>query len=173
MATKSAKVKNLPANLKKKNTALEVRRAYNKSYPADTSTQIETRWEELDGIYQEAAKGIVTTLSSTNDLINIPNLIDYVENPSEFKVAVNGFKRDIDNFTNRLIAIKKLHEGKHGVIKDENELANSYSIYGEYVQFFEEFKAVTFQTVLSITESAMAAINKMQQVQKETTPVTE
>lgn len=126
----------------------------------------ESKWEELENIYLTAANSIVTTLKSVSDLANFPGLNAYLDNPNEFNIALAGFNRDINMFTDKLVAIHNLHSHLTGNITGPDEVAKSYAIYGEYTTFFEEFKALTFQTVLSITESASSAMQKMQAIQR-------
>lgn len=129
------------------------------------SKEPQSNWEELEHIYISAANGIVATLRSVHDLVNFPGIHAHLENPIEFKVALDGFNRDMNMFTDKLVAIRNLHNNLRGPITGPDEVAKSFAIYGEYTQFFEEFKALTFQTVLSITESASTAIQKLKSMQ--------
>ena len=121
----------------------------------------ETNWGELENIYLTAAHGIVSTMQPVLELANFPGMTNYLENPIEFKVALDGFNRDMNMFTDKLVAIHNLHAHLKGPVSGPDEVAKSFAIYGEYAQFFEEFKSLTFQTVLSITEAASTAIQKM------------
>lgn len=125
----------------------------------------DTNWEELENIYLTAAHGIVSTMQPVLELANFPGMTHYLENPIEFKVALDGFNRDMNMFTDKLVAIHNLHAHLKGSIVGPDQVAKSFAIYGEYTQFFEEFKSLTFQTVLSITEAASTAIQKMKTAQ--------
>jgi len=140
-----------------KTTAAAISDTYRGTAPRQDLSQ---SWSELEDLYQKCATGIYETLSSVTELVNYPNLMNYVTNPSEFRVAVDGFKRDIDLFTNQLIAIHAMHSQRSGNITTEDELAAAFSIYGLYTEFFDNFKSLSFQTVLSITDMAMEAINR-------------
>lgn len=155
-----------------KKTALENRNKQVNNHMR--SLQPESNWSELEHIYTTAAMGIVNTLRSVSDLANFPGLGKYLDNPVEFQIALSGFHRDMNMFTDKLLAIHNLHSSLSGNIVGPDEVAKSYAIYGEYTSFFEEFKSLTFQTVLSITEAASSAIQKMQAEEaKNKTPLVE
>lgn len=148
---------------KAKRTAVAVNQTYKDTAPVHDFQQ---SWEELEALYNDCARGVYETFHATAELVNTPDLIKYIENPSEFRIMVEGFKRDIDNFTNELVKIHAMHKDRHGEVTSEADLAKAFNIYGLYSQFFDNFKALTFQTILAITDSATAAINKMKQEQQ-------
>lgn len=125
-----------------------------------TNTPTGANWAELEGIYQEAALGVYKTTTQIEELLAFPGLNEHLENKAEFDIVINGFKRDIYAFTDRLVKIHEKHQDRIGSIRGDDNMVKSLDIYGEYAQFFEEFKSVMFQTVLTITEAATYAIDK-------------
>ena len=75
--------------------------------------------------------------------------------PKDAKVieTINGVVRDLDVFTNQLVDLHKLHEGKTGIINDPDELALCISIFNQYSGFSDRFRSVIFPVVITITEA--------------------
>lgn len=147
--------------IKPKKLASHVNKLYGK--PQTHFEAPKQRWEDMEAIYQESAKGIVETAINVNSVINMPGVRENVPDPSELKVAIKGLTRDLETFTATLTKIHDTHKGKTGVITNPHEHAQCLATFDEYINFATQFKAVTLPTVLTIMDqvgSAAVALNK-------------
>ena len=149
--------------VKKKQIAGAINQTFKGSAPPVNNEQ---NWDELEDMYQTCAQALCGTLESVKDLVNNPAVIKNVPNPGEFKVAVDGLVQDVNTFTDHLVNIHSQHIGKTGKIMTNDEVATSFGIYGQYSEFFEKYKALTFQTVTSILEMSGEAIAAEQEKNK-------
>lgn len=114
--------------------------------------EVEQNWAEVDEIYSACADSLYSTAEGVNQAITAVKDIPAIPNIGEFNVLVKGLNKDLIEFTDQLVNIKKIHEGKSGVIKDPNEVALSMSVFEDYLDFNVRFKAIVFPTVMSIME---------------------
>lgn len=119
----------------------------------------EQTWQQVDDIYQTIAVGIVDILGNVNEAIKFINLVGTANN-NELVVTVNGIKRDVESFTQDLLKIKKRHDGYSGIIKNEDELALSFSVFEDYAMLHDRLKAIIFTPMLTISEFLAEASDK-------------
>lgn len=125
---------------------LDVRRAQK------LQAQHRQTWEDLENIYTSIVDGMITIGHRVNEAAIQLNQFK-PSNLSEIAITVKGIERDLLLFTDDLVKIHKGHEGKKGVITDEDELALCFCIYNDYVELNERFRAIIFNPMLTITES--------------------
>lgn len=136
-----------------------------KSFLEDAYRQ---NWSEIDGIYEACATSVVSMASGINQSVQCVEPYQHLVDSSiitELNILVSGFKNDIETFTRKLLAIKSMHEGKSGLVNDGADLMLCLGVFEQYVAFDTEFKAITFPTMLSITErigSVLGELNKLQ-----------
>lgn len=121
------------------------------------------KWDELDENYNAAATAIYTVASELDGMVKIPGLVERLEKPKEFNIALAAINSDLLNFTEELVNIKKQHEGKTGPITASNDLAQCLQIAGDYMTFTTRFTAVTTPAVLSLGEQLDAARLQLEQ----------
>lgn len=136
---------------KEKQTSALVHNLFNKA-EIPVPDEVKQRWEEIEDIYQASAHGIVDIGVQINNCLNLIRQAP-CSNHKEVIDSINGVKRDLENFTDQLIDLHKLHEGKTGIINDPDDLALCIQIYNQYVAFNDRFKAVVFPIVITITEA--------------------
>ncbi len=148
---------------KEKQTSALVNNLFNNA-DIPVPEEVKQRWEEIEGIYQASAEGIVDVGVQINNCVDLIRRVP-CSNQQEVIDTVNGVKRDLESFTTQLIDLHKLHEGKTGIINDPDELALCIQIYNQYIAFSDRFKSVIFPIVLTITEaySESQAIQQQQQ----------
>lgn len=132
---------------------------------------VKQSWEDLNGFYEKCANAIIAVGNSVNSALSYPGILENVNNAPELKVSVNTLKNDLETFTEELINIKAQHEDKTGIIENENELAESISIFEDYVNFGLKFQTVTTPILVNIIEKVTNSVETMKQ--KETPENTE
>lgn len=108
-------------------------------------------WSELDALYEVNATSIVEVASNVNNAIRA--ITEHgVSQTSELKATINGFTRDIQQYTTDLLHIQSHHKSKEGVIKNGADLVLFLSISEDYIALSERFRANTFNVMLTVTE---------------------
>lgn len=147
---------------KEKQTSALVSDLFNKA-DIPVPDEVKQRWEDLEVIYQANADSlfdIALQIRNCTDLIRrVP-----CSNQKEVTDTINGVVRDLDVFTNQLVDLHKLHEGKTGIINDPDELALCISIFNQYSGFNDRFRAVIFPVVITITEAYSEAEELAKQI---------
>ena len=149
-----------PVNLTPKPTVSAVQQIYGQI--GIQSPQIEQDWNELEAIFQESAHAIVTTAESIDAALRTPGIIENMPNIAETQLAVQGFKKDLEVFTEKLLGIHNRHQDKQGAIATQDDLALSIDIGEDYAEFALQFQAVTMPTVLTIMEHIGTAVGNSQ-----------
>lgn len=113
--------------------------------------KMEQRWNEIDDLYQAMAQAIADTAVQAEAVIG--KFVEAgVTGDAELNMTVVGLQRDLESFTDRLLGIKALHKDKAGVIANDEDFTLSMKIFDLYVGLTEQFRAVTMNTLLSLTE---------------------
>jgi sulfur transfer complex TusBCD TusB component (DsrH family) len=128
-------------------------------FPQDTKQS----WEDLDRIYEKCGEAIIAIGNSVNTALAYPGILEHVNNVPELKLSVITLKNDLENFTGELLAIKARHANKFGYIEDENDLADSISIFEDYVSFSSKFQTITTPTLINIIEKVSFATEALKQ----------
>jgi hypothetical protein len=124
-------------------------------------------WEEIEAMYQDCARALCEVLSTTLSMVQNPQITHNITRPTEFKVVIDGLVRDMDQFSRRLVAIHEQHKDRAGRITTEDEVQEAYSLYSKYAAFFDNFKALTFQSLITITDLVGEAITKLNAQEKD------
>lgn len=130
-------------------------------FPQDTKQS----WEDLDRIYEKCGEAIIAIGNSVNTALAYPGILENINNVPELKLAVITLKNDLEAFTNELLTIKARHNGKFGYINNENDLADSISIFEDYVSFSSKFQTITTPTLINIIEKVSFATEALKQQQ--------
>lgn len=146
--------------IKLKNTAMALRSAIG-AHDNPRFIAPKQMWSDLDEIYKATAESIVATGEEINGVITVPGIRDCIADKTEFSDAVKGLSRDLNTFTDKLLEIKKTHEGCTGEILTPKDNAKAIEVFDKYVQLSTQFKAVTLPTVISIMDHVSQAYNKL------------
>jgi hypothetical protein len=114
---------------------------------------IKQTWEQVEEIYQINAQGLVDMAGAAEDAISFIRQSG-MPIDAELKAHVSGFKKDLDRFTTELVKIREHHSGKTGVIKNEDELAQSIQIFDQYCNTADHMKALIMPSTLLFAERA-------------------
>lgn len=131
-------------------------------------------WSEIDGIYEACATSVVGMAAGVNEALNTIRPHQHLlpqATLTELSILVKGFNNDIETFTRKLTGLKELHAGKSGPVHDGEDLILCLGVFEQYVAFDTEFRALTFPTMLSITEhvgSVIQELNKLKADEKTT-----
>lgn len=120
----------------------------------------ENTWRDIDAIYESAAYAIAESAQSVREALGTIGVGSFADHPNELTVAINGFSRDIEQFTVQLLKIKEKHNGKSGTIADE-DYGMSLKIADEYMGFTADFQSTVLPAILVIMEQVTAAYNNM------------
>jgi|JFJP01.1.fsa_nt_gi hypothetical protein len=157
---KPVKIVNEPVIKVIKQKAINKNMAKAIGYPISDDIHIEQTqcWEDLNNIYNDLAKGMIDLSQQVAAIINNIKLSGNVIT-GELSIAIKALYTDLDNMSKDLSDILKHHEGKTGVVKNDDELSQLLEIFNMYFLLFDRFRALTFQELLVITEHAMAIKN--------------
>ncbi|HXQ32677.1 MAG TPA: hypothetical protein VN843_01520 [Anaerolineales bacterium] len=106
-------------------------------------------WETVTDLYNTLAQGIYEFSRAVGDnhiLVTNAGQADQVFN----KIVLTAIN-DSKVFSERLVNIKKRHDGKTGILTDTSLLDEYYAIGIEYHNLFQEFQALAFQSAQEIT----------------------
>ena len=127
--------------------------------PVDELIKDQT-WEDLDEVAEPIANGIISYATTINSLIDVEGLYPYIEDPEGLKVLIDGMRRDLEDLSKQFADIKRQHDGKSGPIKDEDELFECISIFGQYEELSRVLTGVLTPTHIEITMAFKEAIDK-------------
>lgn len=123
--------------------------------------KIDQNWSQVDELYNTIATGIVEVAANVNQAIQLINLVSVDKNENEIVAVTRTMKNDIESFTRDLITIQSRHKNYGGPIRDENELALCLSVFSDYSELNERFRAIIFNPMLTITEFLTVASEKI------------
>lgn len=124
-------------------------------------TATKNYWGEFDDLSNTCGTSLINTLQHINGLVGTEGLVDNIEFLNEATVLINGIKRDINIFTDELVAIKKRHEGRKGQICSDEDVMESISIGNDYITYDERFRSIVVPAVLSLTEMVANAAQRI------------
>lgn len=130
-------------------------------------------WSEIDGIYEACATSVVGMATGVDQALNTIRPYQQLlpqNTLAELGILVKGFNNDIETFTRKLVGLKQLHAGKSGPVQDGEDLILCLGVFEQYVAFDTEFRALTFPTMLSITEHIGTLMQKLKEISAEKTP---
>lgn len=164
--TSKNKQKKYVSSDKNLNTAqLIMTGALNPDYKNEESKQ---SWDDLEGIYKSCTEALIVANNSVVELFKIPGVMQNIENRQETKICILGLNKDIKFFSNELKEIHKSHDGKTGLIKDENELGTCLEIFEKYHSFQTTYQSVIIPTVITLSQEVGKAAQTMnEKIRKE------
>jgi hypothetical protein len=131
--------------------------------------QVQQSWEEVDGLFQTVAEGLVNIGHEVNSSIKLMRSLGMNSN-AEVAITVRGLTSDIESFATDLGKIKSRHEGFKGQIKDGEELALCLSVFNDYMVLNDRFRAVVFPAMLTVTEHLTDAMTQAKKKDELTDP---
>lgn len=133
------------------------------------------KWEDLYNIYNDLSSHMVELSKQVAQVLNSLKASG-TPIPSEVAIASKALYKDLENMTTDLLAIRSKHDGKVGVVKDDQELSDLLECFNMYYLLFDRFKALTFQELLIITEHTMTLKKELAETikaEEQTTNTTE
>jgi hypothetical protein len=131
--------------------------------------EVSQTWTDLERIYQGIAESIVETGIGIQNSIEIVKRYE-LEKDQGYVHSVNGAKKDLEDFTRRLILIKEKHKDKTGAVVSAEDLSLCMDCFNDYVMIGDQFKAIMFPTMLDIneyTEKALSQLNLQEEQSQE------
>ena len=119
-------------------------------------SQYQHSWEQVEDISREISNWIMTTAEDISRIVEQIKRFG-CDRPEEFSVAVKVTNEDLKNFLDDFEKVKKMHEGKSGLVSDPFELTNCIGVFENYFQFKAKFEGVMHHTLISFTEFALEA----------------
>lgn len=116
-------------------------------------------WDKIQDISQAVANMLVDVaieINKTIQLINHANISN-----KEIHITIEGLKRDLASYTDKVVALKQKHADKVGLVTNADEYSVCMSIGLEYMSLNEEIRALLFQPITTLTEYANVAIQQI------------
>lgn len=108
--------------------AKEIEKIVNNNFHVDTSNDQDLlnlhqySWDDLEALKTDLGNSILQFIGQVNSVITNPDIINNLgEHRDHFNKIVSIFFSDINEFSNKVKAIRLQHEGKTGKILDLNE----------------------------------------------------
>lgn len=131
---------------------------FNKSGVEEMKFEDQT-WDQVDAIYKSIAEYIMQIGNDVSAALDIIKRAGVHSN--EIMVTITGVTKDLQTFTSELLHIKSLHDGKTGIVANGDDYALTLSVYTDYVNLFQRIRALTFDSMLTVTETLTEAVNKL------------
>lgn len=117
-------------------------------------------WEALAEIGDEIGRFIAQMASDINESVELVKRVG-CDHLQEFNAAVNKTNQDFEKFISDFEKIKAKHSTKTGYIESGDDIALSFSIFEDYQQFQAYFNGVMHHTLISFTEYALEAQDRL------------
>lgn len=117
-------------------------------------------WEALAEIGDSIGNYIAQMASDINESVELVKTAG-CEHLSEFNAVVIKTNSDFTTFIDDFDKIKAKHAGKTGYIDGPDDLALALSIFEDYNQFQAYFNGVMHHTLISFTEYALEAQDRL------------
>lgn len=129
-----------------------------------------SKWEDLEGIYVECAKGVIDIAQSVNHTYESFKEHPEIPIPHGAATAISGISRDLTRLTDELVKIHSDHRDLQGPIKTDEDFSRSVSITQDYIGFQERFKTAILPPLSVISEALLkrADLIKKQEEDKPT-----
>lgn len=142
-----------------------VKHAYKDSAPKDPSAPVlnTNNWDINEQQYHEIAHMLVDISQQVGKLTKVPLLVNYMENPNEYRVLLNGFFEDLKKQAAVLADIHSQHEGRTGPVTDDDDNMKFLSIadlYGQFMVVYTSTVTPTFIQLMDIVNKATATLNE-------------
>lgn len=112
-----------------------------------------SKWEDLEGIYVECAKGVIDIAQSVNHTYESFKQHPEIPIPHGAATAIRGISKDLSHLTDELIKIHNDHRGLQGPINTDEDFSRSVSITQDYIGFQERFKTAILPPLSVISEA--------------------
>ena len=143
----------LPENATPRNTAsLLVQNYINTNVPPEEQRN---EWDDLAAFEQAVGTGILDIHESIVKNVGMLDAVGYKSD--ELVNATKTYEVDFTNIVNDLETIGKMHEGKTGPAKSNEEYAQSIDLFEKYRQLDVTMRASFLPVCTTITESLLVA----------------
>lgn len=123
--------------------------------------KVESNWDDLEALYQDCGQLIIQVMEAVHTIYATPGLIEHVSKPDETRISISAITKDLQDFTTQLVKIHSEHEGKTGIITDDNEISHMFQIFELYTQHQQMFQSVVIPNYSIIAEEAGFATTRM------------
>ena len=117
-------------------------------------------WENLQGVSDSISKLVMSMAEQINASVEMVKQVG-CEHYKEFYTVVETTNRDLLKFVDDLNKIKARHAGRHGPVVSAEDNALCLSIFEDYMSFQAYFEGVFHHTLVSFTEYALEAQDRM------------
>jgi len=117
-------------------------------------------WGRLDGLYNEIAQGIINVGTEVNQSVAAIR-VARLTNTTELSLAIQTLSDDLLRFSDTLVAIKDRHKQYSGKVHDASLLTIYLGCGQEYTLLYEQFRALVFPAMETITDFTLRARNKL------------
>lgn len=145
-----------------KPVALAVKGAYarNTVSHGTMDASIKQTWESLEDISREIGQWMAQMAQDIHDSVELVKIAG-CEHIQEFNAAVIKTNSDFVKFMADYEKVRAKHAGKNGFIQSPDDLALALQIFEDYNQFRAYFDGVMHHSLISFTEYALEAKDRL------------
>lgn len=166
--------KNNVVNLQPKKISTAVNKAVNSGFQVNTEGDDELllsngySWDDLNKLREELATSVVTFVTEVGQLAqNESILANLGEELGKFTATVQVFFRDIDDFSNKVKALREKHEHRSGPVTDMDSFSQYNQITFEYHSLCNELTVLVTPTISQLVLIASEAVDNTVQLETE------
>lgn len=116
---------------------------------------MEQRWEDLEPLHDASVTSLKTVSIEIQKYLIILLSHKETHEDKEVQLLSKSFQKDLNEIVNKILALKKLHEGKKGLLKTEDELVDYLNIGQEYSLIASMTTNVLFNTAAEVESKIM------------------
>lgn len=116
----------------------------------DKKRGVKSYWYDLEKIYQVKTQAILEMGQLAQGLLRDPVIVASIEHTTRAANAIKTMASDMTTYSDKLKTIRAMHQGKVGVVRDEDMML-AYQIGDMYMQTDEEFQSITVIPMAVIT----------------------
>ena len=133
---------------------------HNPVFVQEKTSNKKPTWESLIEVSNGIAEFIGQMAADINESVELVKRVG-CDHIAEFNVAVNKTNADFTKFLGDFEIIKAKHSGKKGIIDSADDIALSLAIFEDYQQFHAYFNGVMHHSLISFTEYALEAQDRL------------
>jgi hypothetical protein len=117
-------------------------------------------WSDIDQFCDVVGQSIAQMASNINESVELVKCAGCTH-PAEFNAAVTKTNEDFMMFASKYNAIKERHKNRSGVVTDPDDMAEWFSVFEDYRAFFVHFEGVMHHSLITFTEFALEAQDRL------------
>lgn len=127
-----------------------------------------TGWDDAQQLYQSAAELVAGTGATIQGGFSDRSIFTFFNQQEmvEVNTAIGGMSKDLELFTNDLLALRSKHHGRSGAVTTDEDFSIILEIGQEYSDFTTRFSAVVAPNQKFLTDKLAVALTRRAEAQK-------